>query len=362
MKIIIIILINIFLYANANKTISKINHNKKRIFFMNQKLDSLASQIKKKQKELQNLNNQISNLNYQINKLQQTLKNSNYILKNLNDKKSQYIKEKEYIQKEIITFISENYINSITKTENLQELIKKEITKQILKNYSKKIAKLTNLDRKLSKKIYSINQEIKKVLNTKQKLNDKRKILSKLIKVQKQELISLRKKEKFYKEKLNTLIAQQKELQNKLKNLKIIKKRNNYHTKKSPSYYRRKTIPPIKGEITKKFGTYIDPIYHIKIDNPSITITPYRTNEVVRAIMNGKVVFIGTSHSKKVVIIKHKNNLFSIYANLDKISPLLHKGSRVRKGQIIARVIHSLEFEITYKDKPINPLKVINLQ
>jgi len=358
----IIIFIGVFLFANYDYTMSQIDNNKKTISFMNKKLDSLASQIKQKQKKLQNLNHQIAKLNYQIKKLQKTLKNSTYILKNLNEKKTQYLQEKEYIQREIIIFISENYINSITKTEDLQDLIKKEITKQILKNYSKKIAKLANLDRKLSKKIASINQEIKKILDTKRKLNKKRKILSKLIQTQQHELISLRKKEEFYKEKLNTLIAQQKELQHKLTNLKIIQKRKNYYTPKSSSYYGRKTIPPTKGEITKRFGSYTDPIYHIKIDNPSITITPYRANEVVRAIMDGKVVFIGTSHSKKVVIIKHKNNLFSIYANLDKISPLLYKGSRVRKGQIIARVIHSLEFEITYKDKPINPLKVINLQ
>ena len=78
--------------------------------------------------------------------------------------------------------------------------------------------------------------------------------------------------------------------------------------------------------------------------------------------MSGKVVYIGENGNKKVIFIKHSGNLFSIYANLEKISPLLKKGSFVKKGQIIARVKDALEFETTYKDKPINPLKIIKLR
>jgi len=63
-----------------------------------------------------------------------------------------------------------------------------------------------------------------------------------------------------------------------------------------------------------------------------------------------------------VIFIKHKNNLFSIYANLSKISPLLKNGSLIKKGQIIGRVKDALEFEVTYKDRPINPLKVIKFR
>ena len=78
--------------------------------------------------------------------------------------------------------------------------------------------------------------------------------------------------------------------------------------------------------------------------------------------MSGKVVYIGDNGERKVLFIKHSGNLFSIYANLSKISPLLKKGSYVKRGQIIARVKDALEFEVTYKDKPINPLRVIRLR
>jgi len=156
------------------------------------------------------------------------------------------------------------------------------------------------------------------------------------------------------------MIQKQKNLQNKLEKLLIIKKRN--YKPATFTYKGMKTIAPLRGKVIKKFGSYIDPIYKIKIYNDSITIKPYQKNSVVRSIMSGKVVYIGESGDKKIIVIKHKGNIFSIYANLSKISPLIKKGSYVKRGQIIARVEDNLEFEVTYKEKPINPLKVISLK
>ena len=135
-----------------------------------------------------------------------------------------------------------------------------------------------------------------------------------------------------------------------------------YYKPKIASYYGPKTIPPLRGKIIKHFGSYIDPVYKIRIYNDSITIKPYTPQSTVRAILNGKIVYIGNNDDKKIIIIRHKNDLFSIYANLSKISPILKKGFYVKKGQIIARVKDALEFEVTYKENPINPLKVIRLR
>ena len=166
------------------------------------------------------------------------------------------------------------------------------------------------------------------------------------------------------------MIKKQQSLRKKLQELKIVKKREEikvkkvgsaYFKPKTATYKGRKTIPPVYGKVIKKFGSYIDPIYKIKIYNDSITIKA-KPNSVVRSIMSGKVVYIGENGDKKVIFIKHPGNLFSIYANLEKISPLLKKGSYVKRGQIIARVKDALEFEVTYKDRPINPLKVIKLR
>ena len=353
----LIIFLASFLFASITQTKAEIKKNQKIIYYFNKKLDTLAYQIKQKENNLKILSQKINVLNHEIKQLQKSLKNSNNTLNYLEYQKKKLQQKTESIQKEIIDFLSENYFNSVNNPQNISELISKEIIDKILQNYSKKIAFLLKKNKNLFKKISKINYQIKTILKKQKLLKNKKLALSKLILKQKQELIALKKEKNLYKQKLQNLITRQKSLQEKLKNLQIIKKRK-YYSKET--YSGSKTIPPIKGEIVKKFGSYIDPVYNIKIDNPSITIKPYRPNEVVRAIMDGKVVYIGESHSKKVIIIKHKNNMFSIYANLDKVSPLLKKGSIVRKGQIIARVNHSLEFEVTYKDKPINPLKVIN--
>ena len=376
MKILIILFFSLNLFAgNIISTKKEIKKTQYYISKMNQKLDALANKIEKKQQLLNNLNNQIQKLNKEIKNLQIELVNSNKQLSELNSLKKAYEEKSQNIQAQIINFISENYFINSIKTENLNDLINKEISQAILKKYSNKINSLINQNTQIITKINLINNKIDLILKKKKKLKEKKQKLSKLLQQQKKELMALNHQKAKYKAKLQNLINKQKALQNQLVNLKIIKKRQkttasihvkeigNVYFKPKIAYYNGpKTIAPIQGKIIKKFGSYIDPIYKIKIYNDSITIKPYTPESVVRSILNGKVVYIGENNDKKIIVIKHKNNLFSIYANLDKISPLLKKGSYVKRGQIIARVKNSLEFEVTYKEKPINPIKIISIK
>jgi len=371
MRLILFLFLVISLNANVKQ---ELINTKKNISLLNEKLKSLAKKIKTQEKYLNALNRQINILNTQITSLKKQLKNSQKTLSNLVDLKKGYEEKLSITQKKITQFLSENYFNNILKPQNVNDLINKEITKKILKKYSQKIANILNTNRNIQQKINQIDLKIKKILNLQKEFLEKKRKLKKLISLQKQQLTKLKSQKQEYKQKLNTLLTKQKNLQNKLKELKVISKTkfSTYKVKKYGSIYikprvsrykGKKTIPPIKGKIVKKFGEYIDPIYNIKIFNPSITIKPYKPNAKVRAILSGKVIYIGkTSFNKNIIVIKHKNHLFSIYANLDKVSPLLKKGYYVKKGQIIARVNKALDFEITYKEKPINPTKVINLR
>ena len=60
------------------------------------------------------------------------------------------------------------------------------------------------------------------------------------------------------------------------------------------------------------------------------------------------------------VIIEHKDNMHTIYAQLDKIAPTIKPGRAVKKGYTIGRVDNALKFEVTLKDKHIDPLELIN--
>ena len=391
MKKIFLFLLASLVFANTiTYTKKKISHTKFAISKMNHKLDFIANEINKKQIFLNKINKKIDNLNKQIDILNKELNNSSTKLSEFTDLKKGFETKSQKIQNEIINFISENYFTSTSKTQNLQDLIDKEITKKILKRYSKKINLLIQKNKKMLNRIQILNTNINNIKQKQNILFKTKQKLAILKKNQKKELLSLNQEKKQYKKRLQTLIRKEENLQNRLVQLNIIKKRKAlqiqrqmeakkqnqnlnvninvkkygslYFNTKTANYKGAKTIPPVKGTIIKKFGSYIDPVYKIKIYNDSITIKPYKPNSVVRAVLSGRIVYIGRSNSKKVVIIKHKNALFTIYANLDKVSPLLKKGLYVKKGQIIARINGNLEFEVTYKEKPINPTKVIALK
>ena len=138
---------------------------------------------------------------------------------------------------------------------------------------------------------------------------------------------------------------------------------SSYKRDKVYSYRGGKTISPLPGSrLVKGFGTYIDPIYKIKIFNESITLRAPRNNAKVYNVLNGKVVFAGVSSMLgKVVVVAHGGRMHTVYAGLSKIAPNLRKGSRIQKGYVIGKVSKKLIFEATKNSKHINPTKLIRI-
>jgi len=139
---------------------------------------------------------------------------------------------------------------------------------------------------------------------------------------------------------------------------------NSSYKKEAVYKYRGgKTISPIAGaKLVKKFGTYVDPIYKIKIFNESITLQAPSSPAKVKNVLNGKVVFAGKSSMLgKVVVVAHGGKMHTVYAGLSKIAPTIHVGSRIKKGYVVGKVKHKLVFQATKNSKHINPLKLIRL-
>lgn len=204
-------------------------------------------------------------------------------------------------------------------------------------------------------------------------------------------LAELRKKKKGYKKELQTLLAQKQELKNTLSRLHIIQeseaqkardaeeqRRNeallaskelpevksvgsSYHKARTRRYRGSKTIAPLDGyTVLKRYGTYTDPIYKIKIFNESVSLQPKTRDAKVKAVFNGKVILAqNTQLLENVVIIEHADGLHTIYAHLDQIAPTVRKGKRLKKGSIIGRVNDELMFQVTQKNYHIDPLQVI---
>ena len=137
---------------------------------------------------------------------------------------------------------------------------------------------------------------------------------------------------------------------------------SSYQKSKTYAYRGGKTISPLSGSrLIKKFGTYIDPIYKIKIFNESITLKA-TSNTKVQNVLNGKVVFAGKSSMLgKVVVVEHSGKMHTVYAGLSKIAPNIRTGRKIKRGYVIGKVKSKLMFQATKNSKHINPLKLIRI-
>lgn len=144
---------------------------------------------------------------------------------------------------------------------------------------------------------------------------------------------------------------------------RVRKVNSSYHKGNTYAYRGDKTISPLDGaKLIKKFGTYTDPIYKIKIFNESVTLKSPKSNAKVKNVLKGKVVFAGKSSMLgKVIVISHSGKLHTVYAGLSKIAPNIHAGKKVQKGAIIGRINKKLIFEATKNSKHINPMRLISI-
>ncbi|WP_257842474.1 peptidoglycan DD-metalloendopeptidase family protein [Helicobacter sp. 11S02629-2] len=136
---------------------------------------------------------------------------------------------------------------------------------------------------------------------------------------------------------------------------------SSYQIAQTIRYKGPKTIAPLTNyTVEQNYGTYYDPVYKLKVFNEGVILKSKENDAMVRAVMDGKVIYAQEMPVlKKVVIIEHANSLHTIYSQLDKIAPTLRPGFIVKKGYVIGRVNKSLSFEVTQKDKHIDPMDLI---
>jgi len=272
-----------------------------------------------------------------------------------------------------------------------KSVIYREIYKYYKAQNIKEIEDLKSQINKWKDKKSEIIKKRKDIQNTMRSIEDKKQEY----RVAKNSKTKLLKKlaidEAIYKKKLERIIDKQGSLRATLANLNILHKKNvanaraeeirrkrrirskvKDHTASTKlSYYKNnvtkyrgvKTISPIRdGKLIKKFGTYTDPIYKIKIFNDSITLKAPRKNSIVKSVLSGKIVYADKSSMLgNVVVISHKNKIHTIYAGLSNITSSIKAGKRVKKGETLGRVRSKLIFQATKNSKHINPMRLIRL-
>lgn len=403
MRVILILLLSIFI-LNGETTNTKIKKSKKELNVVKRdkrstsaKLSEVVKSIKKTKLEQQKLDNKLIKLKEQkkvddilykrakikldeYNKLyrdtEKEIKKRNMQFLSLLSNQFGIIFAMKELDKNTPTSIIYRELYSHYKTENIKELqdLKSDISK-----WKRKKNTIVSKQKDIKRSMRRIENQ---KLNFKKQKKKKAKLLSKLAT-----------NEGIYKKKLSVIIDKQASLRSTLANLNILKakdvdkakaaararKKALKHRKKgsksktnsNSSYYKTavtnyrgsKTISPIENAtVTKRFGSYTDPIYNIKIFNDSITLESPSSNSKVKSVLSGKIVFSGKSSMLgNVIVISHSKKIHTIYAGLSRIAPTIRVGKRVKRGYIIGRISKKLIFQATKNSKHINPLKLIRL-
>ena len=258
-------------------------------------------------------------------------------LTNLSQQQTQIIQDIQALQNEITQL--EKFISlEDKKRNNLKDLQAKQ--KKILATYQKEMDKY--------------NKELQQIVKERDSLQE---ILVQLNILKSQEEEKRKKREELAKSQEKSQTPQ---TQN---DFDVRQVASSYHNISTTKYKGSKTIAPLDDfEIQKRFGPYYDPVYKMKVFNESVTLLT-KGDDKVKSVLDGKVVFAkNTPILKKVVIIEHKDNMHTIYAQLDKIAPTIKPGTTIKKGYTIGRIENTLKFEVTLKDKHIDPLELISLK
>jgi murein DD-endopeptidase MepM/ murein hydrolase activator NlpD len=261
--------------------------------------------------------------------------------------------------------------------KNIDDLGKKvKVIKDAILEIENKRAKIKKLQLNNKRALIKLNMDREKYKKALKKLLRKQDTLKKtlaglnIIRIDEQKRAREKKaRELAFKKKKQMQKREYKNLNSKKyitsKNLPKVKRyADSYQAVKTKPYRGPKTIAPLKEyTITKKYGTYTDPIYGIKIFNESISLKPKRKNVKVRNVFNGKVIYADkTAVLNNIVIVENRGGIHTIYANLSKIAPNIKKGFKIKKGYVIGRVKDELVFEVTQKSYHINPIRLFKFR
>ncbi|WP_373070417.1 murein hydrolase activator EnvC [Sulfurimonas sp.] len=377
-----------------DNTSKKIKNFSKTYSSLNKKMADNAKQILEQKEEIYKQQKYLKELEEQLKLKEKTYQANTQTLSKLKLEQAKLQKSQSDIEQELVFTIAKSVSLSIIIDENEANdesaLIEVEVLKEMLQKTKERANKLNDRFYENVKIIDAKKDQALQLEDEISKIDTKHKILKKTQEKNKTLLAKLEKSKKSYKTELKSLIKKQDTLKETLSRLKIIKldeikkakederrrqafaakkdedlpkvkqHGSSYQRVKTKKYTGEKTITPIYPyTLTKKYGTYTDPIYGIKIFNESISMIPKEKNAKVRTVFNGKVIYADkTAVLDNIVIVEHKDGLHTIYANLSQISPNIQKGKKIRKGYTIGRVNDELIFEVTQKSYHINPIRL----
>ncbi|WP_104733452.1 murein hydrolase activator EnvC family protein [Helicobacter felis] len=362
-------------------------------------LNTLGNAINQKYKQSQELARQIRDIQKNIDKNQAQNQAQEKTLGEYRTYLNSLKKNRLKIQDEVTTLLLKDIVFvMVLESQDLvstEDLMLQELFKRLSQSSKNRLENLSIQEEQVNAKIAKISDSIAKISATIDVQKDRKRDLQLIVEAQQKLIESMRAELQVYNKKLETLdkerrgldqllaslnivkLAKQKEMENKKASnneegsksalggieapIEVRQVASSYRDIVTIAYHGPKTISPLSSyKIVQKFGPYFDPVYRLKVFNESITLVPTRPNAVVRSVFDGRVVYAKeVPILKKVIIIEHKDGMHTIYSQLDKIAPTIKHGLHVQKGYVIGRIDQRLSFEVTLKDKHINPLELI---
>ncbi len=398
--ILLFVLINVC-EANIDKDIAankdKLAKTQSQEKAISKKFDELGKAINAKNIELTQLGHKITQLEKDIAQNQGKYQTQEKTLKQTQEKQNRLLKQKQNIETQLIKLITQSIafnavINNQSSIDSIDDVIEFHIYEILYRNTKTQVKKFDAQQTILNNEIKRISSTINQLQTSIKTQTTRKETLQNAKDNQKTILAKMQTELKVYDQQLKDIAKERKSLDDILAKLNIIKERDQQgkatnqqafiNNQKKPnsikapkqlgtsyrdvpivSYKGAKTFPPLERyTIEKKFGPYFDPVYQFKIFNAAIMFNPKSPNASVKNVLDGKVVYAKDAPGlKKVIIIEHINAIHTIYAYLDKIESSIKAGMNIKKGTIIGKVNERLSFEVTQKDKHINPAEFIKL-
>ncbi len=367
------------------ETLLKKTHEEKNQ--LNSRLSSLGEAIRSKELQKAEIGRQIIALKKSLEKNRNESLAQEKVLTNYRKSLDHLQKQRSFLQKKVFDTLLQDFLFSQTlKGQNLassNDVILQVAFENLHQSTLSKMSQLSQEEKDLNAQALKVKSSIQKISSVIDEQKTREVTLKSLQTEQDKLILSMQKDYAIYNQRLTLLEKERQNLNALLKRLNIIKQNreneekvslkkssqalevkqvaSSYQNINTTSYNGPKTIAPLNDyEVVQKFGPYIDPVYNLKIFSESITLVSKTPNALVRNVLDGKIVFAKEINMlKKVVIIEHKNGIRTIYSQLDKIAPTIKSGMRIQKGYVLGRIDQRLGFEVTMREKHINPLELI---
>ncbi len=377
------------------KTNDELKHFDRNYAAINAKMARTAKEILRKRQYVLQQQKKIEILANELAAKSEILENAQSRLQALTGTQSQIEKNQQALLAELSELLAKAYslatVQSDEHTLSADGIVAEEVCRALEQKTRRRIEQLGTHLSDNRKKLKSLTRQTARLRDEIAQIQMQKKRLETARKKNETAIADLKKRQQGYRKSLKKLLAQKEALEKTLRRLNIIRqneaerakaearrKRNaallasgsvpqvksvgsSYKRARTKRYRGKKTIAPLdRYTVTKRYGTYTDPIYHIKIFNESVGLKPRSPNAKVKNVRNGKVILAQkTPLLDNVVIIEHAGGLHTIYAHLDQIAPTVKKGKRLKKGSVIGRVDDELMFEVTQKNYHIDPLQMI---